>query len=91
MDHGKTGACKAYYHGELLRGIINLEFLKILVLKDVAYNFGLACRKFSHMAIAGSRNKCAQADDTMLAPLPQQVALPVRGDSCSKKSEENAC
>jgi hypothetical protein len=53
MDHNTIGACKAYYHDELLCGIVNSEFLKTLVLKDVAYNSGLTCRKFSQMAIAG--------------------------------------
>jgi hypothetical protein len=38
MDHGTTRACKAYYHGELLSGIANSEFLKTLVLNYVAYN-----------------------------------------------------
>lgn len=91
MDHGTSWACKAYYHDELLCGIINSEFLKTSVLKDVAYNSGLACRKFSQMAIVSSWNKCAGADDIKLAPLSDQEALPVRGDLCSKKFVENVC
>jgi hypothetical protein len=59
--------------------------------KHVAYNSGLACRKFSQMAIASCWNKCVGEDDTMLAPLPDQEALPVRSDLCSKKFEEKVC
>lgn len=46
MNHGIIPVFETYYHSELLGGVVNSglkirEFLKILMLKDVADNAGL--------------------------------------------------
>jgi hypothetical protein len=85
MDQGVIRACKAYYCGELLGGVVNsglqvTEFLKTLMLKDVAYSVGLAWGKITPATIANCWKKCIGKDDVTvdkikLIPFSKQGVL----------------
>jgi hypothetical protein len=78
MDQGIIRACKAFYRGELLGGVVNselqvTEFMKTLTLKDVAYSVGLAWGKITPTTITNCWKKCigkdyVAVDETKLIP-----------------------
>jgi len=51
MDQGTIHACNIFCYSELLAGAMNLEFLKTLTLKGVAYIVGLTQRKVRSMTV----------------------------------------
>jgi hypothetical protein len=79
IDQGIIQASKAFYHGELLGGVVNselqtMEFLETLTLKDVAHSVELTWGKVTPTAIANCQKKCigkvVTEDKTKLIQFP---------------------